>query len=51
MITTTPASAAARVLHRVLSRQRTADGSPPVTVQHSTGVVPATPSAKRLALG
>lgn len=51
MTTTTPASAAARVLHRVLFQQRTPDRSQPVTVQHSTGVIPTAPSAKWLALG
>lgn len=56
MITTTPASAAARVLHRVLSRQRTPDRPRPdavdrATMQPSTGVAPTAPSAKWLALG
>lgn len=56
MITTTPASAAARVLHRVLSRQRTRDRPRSVaderdTMQPSNGVAPTAPSAKWLALG
>lgn len=56
MITTTPASLAARALQQMLSRPRTRDRSRPVdlprdSASNSTGATPTTPSAKWLALG